>query len=188
MTDNQDKWQQFATDQQDSEANTAPQDLNSAAHDEQNDVDQRDPAIIALETQLSETHDKLLRLQAEFDNFRRRAERDVEQAHKFSSEKILKAILPVADSLEKSIEHEKDPALVQGVQLTLDILIDVLKKHHVQVIDPQGEAFNPSLHEAMATEIVADVKANTVVKVFQKGYVLHDRLIRPAFVIVAKQA
>lgn len=185
MSDNQDKWQQFATDQQENEDGLAPQDIHSPEHEEQ---DTRDPAIIALETQVSESHDKLLRLQAEFDNFRRRAERDVEQAHKFSSEKILKALLPVVDSLEKSIEHEKDPALVQGVQLTLGILVDVLNKHHVNAIDPQGETFNPSLHEAMATEVSAELKANTVVKVFQKGYVLHDRLIRPAFVIVSKQA
>lgn len=185
MSDNQDKWQQFATDQQESEASLSSQDVNNTEHDAQ---DTRDPAIIALETQLSETHDKLLRVQAEFDNFRRRAERDVEQAHKFSSEKILKALLPVVDSLEKSIEHEKDPALVQGVQLTLSILVDVLNKHHVKVVDPQGEIFNPSLHEAMATEVSTELKANTVVKVFQKGYLLHDRLIRPAFVIVSKQA
>lgn len=181
MTQSTDKWQKFTEEQQ---ANPEEISVTEAVTDQ----DQRDPAWVELEQQLSEARERLLRHQADMDNFRRRAERDVENAHKYSTEKILKALLPVVDSLEKSLEHEKDETLVQGVQMTLDLLLDVLHKNHIQVINPHGEAFNPSLHEAMATEIAPELKTNTIVRVFQKGYLLHDRLIRPAFVVVSKQA
>ena len=173
------KWQKFNDDVQ-------AEDKQALDDSDANTKDERDPAIISLESQLAEAQEKLLRAHAEHDNFRRRAERDVDNAHKFSVEKILKAILPVVDSLEKSLEMEKDEALLKGVQMTLAIMQGVLEKNHVTVIDPVGEVFNPSLHEAMATEVAPDLKANTIVKVFQKGYSLHNRLMRPAFVVVSK--
>ncbi len=174
-----DKWQKF-NEEVLTTAETSADDTETEAKDD------RDPAIIALETQLTELSEKLLRSQAEHDNARRRAERDLDSAHKYAAEKILKALLPVVDSLEKSLEIEKDAELMRGVKMTLDIMQGVLTKNHVTAIDPQGEVFNPSLHEAMATELKPDLKANTIVKVFQKGYLLHNRLMRPAFVVVSK--
>ncbi len=176
-----DKWQKF-NEEVLTKTEASLQDTETEVQDD------RDPAIVALETQVAELSEKLLRTHAEHDNARRRAERDLDSAHKYAAEKILKALLPVVDSLEKSLELEKDEALLRGVKMTLDIMQGVLNKNHVTAIDPIGEIFNPSLHEAMATELAPDLKANTIVKVFQKGYLLHSRLMRPAFVVVSKVA
>ena len=95
----------------------------------------------------------------------------------------------MADSLEQALQlakNEDDSAMAEGLQLTFQLFLDALQKHGVTRIDPQGEAFNPQEHEAMSTQEVADVAPNTVVVVFQKGYKLSDRVVRPARVIVSK--
>lgn len=182
-TETPNKWQKINEEAQLEETNLTEVNLS-----EKTEKDLRDPAIIKLETELAEAQEKLLRAHAEYDNFRRRADRDIDNAHKFSIEKIIKALLPVVDSLEKSLEIEKDEELLRGVQMTLDIMLSVLEKHHIKAVDPKGELFNPSLHEAMATEFAPELQPNTVIKVFQKGYLLHERLLRPAFVVVSKAA
>lgn len=133
-----------------------------------------------------------VRLQAELDNLRKRAERDVANAHKFALEKFANDLLPVRDSLEMGIAaagegNEVDPVkLLEGSELTLKMLSDAMTKFGIQEVNPEGEKFNPEYHEAMSLQERSDVEPNTVVTVVQKGYTLNDRLIRPAMVMVSK--
>ena len=128
---------------------------------------------------------------AELENFRKRAERDVERAHKYGLEKFIDSLLPVVDSLEQALqsvdqEDEAQSSMVEGIELTRKLLLDCFEKHGVTQLNPEGEAFDPQHHEAMSIQEVEGVKPNTVVMVVQKGYLLHDRIVRPARVIVAK--
>lgn len=134
-----------------------------------------------------------LRARAELDNLRKRSERDLEQAYKYALEKFALELLPVRDSLEMglSIGEGENPdvaKLREGMALTLKMFTQVMNKFGIREIDPKGEKFNPELHEAMTTQEAADVEPNTVLTVCQKGYMLHDRLIRPALVIVSRPA
>ena len=134
---------------------------------------------------------KLLRAQAELTNMQRRAEKELENAHKYGLEKFVKELLPVKDSLEMglvAVEGETpDPIKVrEGVEMTLKMLADVVGKFGVSEIDPLGQPFNPEFHQAMTTQPGGEgVEPNTVLTVFQKGYLLNERLIRPAMVVVA---
>lgn len=154
------------------------------------------PSYSALEEQLTlaeqkahENWEKAVRAMAEVDNIRRRAERDVANAHRYSLEKIINALLPVVDSLEQALqlcEKEGQEGMKEGLELTMKLFIDALEKHGVTQINPEGAPFDPQEHEAMSIQEVPGVAANTVLTVFQKGFKLNDRLIRPARVIVAK--
>jgi len=134
---------------------------------------------------------KLLRAQAELTNMQRRAEKELENAHKYGLEKFVKELLPVKDSLEMglvAVEGETpDPLKVrEGVEMTLKMLTDAVGKFGVSEIDPLGQPFNPEFHQAMTTQPGGEgVEPNTVLTVFQKGYLLNERLIRPAMVVVA---
>lgn len=134
--------------------------------------------------------DKVLRAHAEMENIRRRAQKDVENAHKFALEKFAHALLPVLDSMEKaaeiSSETEEVKAMSEGVILTMKILVDTLEKFGVTQLDPQGEVFDPNKHEAMAMSPNPEMDDNMVMNVFQKGYELNNRVIRPARVLVVK--
>lgn len=138
--------------------------------------------------------DKLTRLQAEMDNLRKRTSRDVEHAHKYALEKFVGELLPVIDSLELGINAARgdgqgatdNDSLLEGMELTLKKFIEVMSKFGVQQIDPQGEKFNPELHEAVSMQESPNADSNTVITVMQKGYTLNDRLVRPAMVVVAK--
>ncbi|MEE4302301.1 MAG: nucleotide exchange factor GrpE [Pseudomonadales bacterium] len=156
-----------------------------------------DDASRALEAALEEAarmKDAALRAQAEMENVRRRSARDVEAAHKFALEKFATGLLPVVDSLEKSVEavagHEGgDEAIVaikEGIQLSERMFMDTLGKFGVERIDPLGEPFDPERHEAMSMIEAPDAEPNTVVTVLQKGYALNGRLLRAAMVIVAR--
>lgn len=135
----------------------------------------------------AEQKDAALRAVAELENVRRRSQRDVQNAHKFGSEKLLRDLLQVADSLELALANSDDEqAEVEGVRMTFDLLITVLEKNDVTRVDPQGEAFNPDLHQAMTMQPSDEVEPNHVLQVVQKGYQLHDRLLRPAMVVVSK--
>ena len=131
------------------------------------------------------------RAQAEIQNIRRRAEQDVEKAHKFGLEKFATELLPVVDSLERAIEasqgdDEKVKAIREGVEMTLGLFLSSLEKFNVEQLNPQGEVFNPEHHQAMSMVPAEGVEPNTVVTVVQKGYLLNGRLVRPAMVMVAK--
>ena len=156
----------------------------------------------SVEDELAQTKERLakvekalaeadIRAQAEMQNVRRRAERDVESAHKFALEKFAGDILTVADSLERGLAtlDPEDEALKparEGLELTLKVLLDVFAKYNLEQIDPQGEPFNPEHHEAMTMIPAPDVEPNSVVEVLEKGYQLNGRLIRPARVVVSK--
>lgn len=150
--------------------------------------------VEALKTQVQEFQEQMLRSQAEMQNVRRRAEIDVEKAHKFALEKFVKELLPVADSLEKAVEstegHEESGELVasirEGVEMTLSLFMSSLKKFNVEQINPVGEPFDPQQHEAMSMVPAPDAEPNSVVAVVQKGYLLNGRVVRPAMVVVAK--
>ena len=137
-----------------------------------------------------ENWNQCLRLQAELENLRKRSERDLANAHKYALERFALELLPVRDSLEMGLSAasagEVDPEkLKEGVELTLQLLTGALDKFAIREIDPQGERFNPEFHQAMSMQERADVEPNTVVTVVQKGYLLNDRLLRPAMVIVS---
>ncbi len=180
-------------DQQES----AQQDIDQPV-DEHHEVLEEEPTIETLQAEIESLHQELdttkeqaLRTAAEAQNIRRRAEQDVDKARKFALEKFSSELLPVVDNLERAIEsadasHELVKALVEGVELTHKSFIDVLAKFNVEQIDPQGEPFDPQLHQAMSMVENPEVEPNTVVAVMQKGYSLNGRLVRPAMVMVSK--
>ncbi len=142
------------------------------------------------EHKAEENWDKLLRAQAELENLRRRMERELQNAHKYAIEKFAKDLLSVMDSLElglqAAIETDDLNKIREGIELTLKQLLTVFERFNIRAIDPLGEKFNPEFHQAMAVEEVKGVAPDSVVKVFQKGYILNDRILRPALVVVAK--
>lgn len=148
--------------------------------------------LAAAQEEIAALKDQMLRVQAEAQNVRRRAELDVEKAHKFGQEKLSLELLTVLDNLERALaatpEDEATKALRDGVLLTQQGFISTLNKFNVEAIDPQGEVFNPELHQAMAMQENKDFPPNTVMAVMQKGYSLNGRLLRPAMVMVSKGA
>ncbi|WP_111494353.1 nucleotide exchange factor GrpE [Marinobacter bohaiensis] len=150
--------------------------------------------VEALQAQLSEQKDLVLRTQAEMQNVRRRADIDVEKARKFALEKFVKELLPVIDSLEKAVESTEGKSasddvvasIREGAEMTLSLFRSSLEKFNVQAVDPVGEPFDPQLHEAMSMVPAPDAEPNSVVSCIQKGYTLNDRLVRPAMVVVAR--
>jgi molecular chaperone GrpE len=148
--------------------------------------------LAAAKSEAAELRDQMLRVQADAQNIRRRAEGDVEKAHKFGQEKFSRELLSVLDNLERALaastEDEATKALRDGVEMTLQGFTSTLAKFNVEAIDPQGETFNPEQHQAMAMQENADFPPNTVMAVMQKGYSLHGRLLRPAMVMVSKGA
>jgi molecular chaperone GrpE len=147
-----------------------------------------------LQAKLQEHQEQALRAQAEMQNVRRRAEIDVEKAHKFALEKFVKELLPVADSLEKAVESTEGQtdsselvvSIREGVEMTLDLFMKSLAKFNVEQLDPVGEPFDPQQHEAMSMVPAPNAEPNSVVAVVQKGYLLNGRVVRPAMVMVAK--
>ncbi len=168
-----------------SEATVDEEELSGDPSPEEN------PLELELNNALEEVEkfkDMAIRAEAEMQNVRRRAERDVENAHKFGLERILTNLLPVIDGLEKALESaptEADP-VIDGVRLTFKLVQNVLEKESVEVIDPLGEPFNPNEHEAMSVVENPDMEPNSVCLVIQKGYKLNQRLVRPAMVMVTK--
>ena len=147
--------------------------------------------IASLEEQLATAQDQALRAAADVQNARRRAEQEVEKAHKFALERFANDLLAVVDSLERGLElsSDEDPAIKpmrDGMELTLKLFGDTLARYQVVAVDPHGEPFNPELHQAMTMEERDNVEPNTVIKVFQKGYTISGRLLRPAMVVVSK--
>ncbi|ROR05739.1 nucleotide exchange factor GrpE [Erwinia sp. JUb26] len=158
-------------------------------------VDPRDERIAQLEAQLAESlggvRDAQLRAQAEIENIRRRAELDVEKAHKFALEKFANELLPVIDSLERALEvaDKTNPELasmIEGIELTMKSLLNAVGKFGVEVVGETHVPFNPDVHQAMSMMESEDVAPNHVMMVMQRGYTLNGRLLRPAMVAVAK--
>ncbi|SMY37508.1 heat shock protein GrpE [Photobacterium malacitanum] len=150
-------------------------------------------ALLAKDAEVNEAKDAALRARAEGENVRRRSEQEIDKARKYALNKFAEELLPVIDNLERAIEmadknNEATKAMMEGVELTLMTMTSTVAKFGLKVIDPQGEAFNPEFHQAMAMQESADFAPNTVMAVMQKGYELNGRVIRPAMVMVSKAA
>jgi len=177
--DDLDVTQDVSPDSEDTDGNEIPegdpQELHALLTDARNKAD--------------EHWDQCLRLQADIENLRKRKERDVASAHKYALEKFVADLLPVRDSLEMGLAaaDSADAAkLKEGSELTLKMLTSAMEKYNIREINALNEQFNPEFHEAMSMQEREDVAPNTVVTVVQKGYLLNDRLIRPAMVIVSR--
>lgn len=161
-------------------------------------ADENAQRIYELETALSEAHgtikeqqDSVLRARADMENARRRAESEVEKARKFALERFAGELLPVLDNLERALEmgdadNDAVKPLLEGVEMTRKTFLSTIEKFGLTPIDPQGEAFNPDLHQAMSMQESADHEPNSVMAVMQKGYELNGRLLRPAMVMVSR--
>jgi len=142
----------------------------------------------------NENWERFLRATAEQDNIRKRAERDIDHARKFAVEKFAKDLIEVLDSLDLGLQSAEkaddvetaERAVIEGVKLTRKVFVDALGKHGVVLIEAKGETFNPDRHEAMSAVPTADHAPNTIIDVVQRGYLLNDRVLRPAMVIVAQ--
>ncbi len=192
----------MSTEQETSEPLTEAEQMNQqeqqASESEQMTQEGQQDSIEVLKQELEEAQqksqenwDKAVRVQADMENLKRRTQKDVENAHKFALEKFSKELLNVVDSLELGIQAASGDTpdvekLKEGMELTLKQLQAVLKKFNIEALDPTGEPFNPEHHQAMSMQPSDEHEPNTVVNVFQKGYLLNDRLIRPAMVVVSK--
>ncbi|KML24012.1 heat shock protein GrpE [Leclercia adecarboxylata] len=182
----------------------APEEIITEQHDEveavepdasAEQVDPRDEKIANLEAQLVEAQnrerDSLLRIKAEMENLRRRTEQDVEKAHKFALEKFVNELLPVIDSLDRALEvadkaNPDNAAMIEGIELTLKSMLDVVRKFGVEVIADTDVPLDPNVHQAIAMVESEEIEAGKVLGVMQKGYTLNGRTIRAAMVTVAK--
>ena len=196
------KNEQVINDDIDVVAGDAEQILEANAEEVANaddaDSDKQGPSVEELSKQLVNAEqeaaalkEQVLRSAADVQNVRRRAEQDVEKAHKFALDKFVNEMLPIVDSLERTldacgVDDEATKNLREGVQMTHGMFISGLAKFKVEQIDPQGQAFDPVLHQAMSMVDAPDTPPNTVVAVMQKGYSLNGRLVRPAMVMVSK--
>jgi len=168
-------------------------DSESAEGDEpEGDAQELHALLTDARNKADEHWDQCLRLQADIENLRKRKERDVANAHKFALEKFAFDLLPVRDSLEMGLAAAEEGAdaakLKEGSELTLRMLASAMEKYNIKEINALNEQFNPEYHEAMSMQEREDVPPNTVVTMVQKGYLLNDRLIRPAMVIVSQAA
>ena len=159
-------------------------DAEAAQQEQQSETEQ-------LKAQVATANDQVLRVQAEMQNVRRRAERDVENAHKYALDKFAADLLPVVDNLERALAaidsaDEGQKAVAEGLELTLKSFMDVLTRYKIETIDPAGQPFDAELHQAVSMVPNPDLEHNTVMDVFQKGYSLNGRLVRPAMVVVSQ--
>jgi len=142
------------------------------------------------EAKVAENWDLVVRTKAEIENVKRRAQRDVESARKYSVERFASDLLPVVDSLEQGVETSQNAqdisALREGMEMTIKMFISTLEKQGLIQVHPSGEKFNPEFHEAMSMVESEEVAADHVITVFQKGYQLNGRLVRPARVVVSR--
>ncbi len=147
--------------------------------------------IEAAAQEAKDNHDRLLRVSADFENYKKRSAREMEGLRKFANESLIKEMLPVVDNLERAIDSSNNNggaknSIVEGVDMTLMEILKVLEKFGVKPIESLGETFDPSFHEAVMQQESEDHAENMVLQEFQKGYMINDRLLRPAMVVVSK--
>ena len=181
--------QDYVTNQNDGRSPQDPDERpeGSAAEQATETMPSPEELLRNAELQVQEHHDAWLRAKAETENIRKRAQIDVANAHKYGVESFANALLPVKDSLDAALAAQNNSveSLRSGIELTLKQLVSVFDKFSLTEINPVGEKFDPHRHQAM-TMVDADAAPNTVVQVLQKGYALHDRVVRPALVSVAR--
>lgn len=174
-------------DVEDIESKNQQQDGNI---DENSEISELQEKLAALTEKLDKNSDMAVRHQAEIENISKRHRREIEKAHKYALDNMIAELLPVNDSLEmglnaarQGVDHDK---VVEGVELTFKLLQGAMTKAGVEMVDPKGQTFNPEHHEAVSMLPNAELEPNTVIEVIQKGYLLNDRLVRPAMVVVSK--
>ena len=145
----------------------------------------------SLKQENQENHDRVLRVSAEFENYKKRAAREMNDFRKFANESFAKAMLPVIDNLDRAIESSSNDkhtnnSVVEGVNMTLKEILKVFDQFNIKPFESLGKTFDPGFHQAVMQEETEDHPDNTVSKELQKGYMIHDRLLRPAMVVVAK--
>ena len=152
--------------------------------------DNGDADMNDLKDRLEAEKDRVLRLSAEFENYKKRKQRELDDFKKFANESIFKQLLPVIDNLERAMdsarENPDDGSLLEGVELTHRDIIKLMETFNVSVVQADGEPFDPNFHQAVTQVETDEHPDNTVTAVLQKGYLFHDRLIRPAMVVVSK--
>lgn len=148
--------------------------------------------VAKLEVDLADAQDSALRAQADAANVQRRAEQEIEKARKFALDRFVGELLPVVDNMERALlaatDSGAEASITEGLELTLKSFMGALNKSGVEIVDPQGEPFDPQVAQAMSMVENPDVEPNTVIAVMQKGYTLNGRLVRPAMVMVSKAA
>ena len=159
---------------------------------EENSKNSEEEKLEKVHSELEKQKDLTLRAEAELQNVLKRTAREVENAHKYGLERFIQNLLPVVDSLEKAAEasaldqSEASETAIEGINLCCKLLVDVLEKEGIKVIDPSGEPFDPSEHQAMSMVENSDLEPNSIAAVVQKGWKLNERLVRPAMVMVVK--
>jgi molecular chaperone GrpE len=167
--------------------------------EEENPAESADDSLKELQAKLEaaeekskENYERLLRISAEFENYKKRSAREMEDFKKFANESLIKEILPVVDNLERAIESSANngngvsDSITEGVEMTLKEILKIFEKFGVKPVTAMGEVFNPALHQAMMQEESEAHPENTVLREFQKGYTMNDRLLRPSMVVVSK--
>ncbi|MCK6265363.1 nucleotide exchange factor GrpE [Vibrio sp. ZSDE26] len=159
--------------------------------EQESKIAQLEAALLTSEAKVQEQQDSVLRAKAEVENMRRRTEQEIDKARKYALNKFAEELLPVIDNLERAIqsadaENEAVKPVLEGVEMTHKSFVDVVAKFGLKEINPEGEAFNPEMHQAMSIQESADHEPNSVMFVMQKGYELNGRVIRPAMVMVSK--
>jgi molecular chaperone GrpE len=168
-----------------------PEAADAASEDAENTNESVEEQLQKAQATIKDYWDQMMRMRAEIENNRKRAERDLENAHKYALKSFAENLLPVVDSLEMGqvaacAENATLQSIREGSELTMDMLTQVLERSGLQQVDPLGEKFDPEKHQAISMIEVPDTESNIVVEVMQKGFLLNDRLIRPAMVVVAK--
>jgi len=160
---------------------------------EDNTIEQLKSELDQVRQEAADEHERLLRLSAEFENYKKRMDRQVEEFKKYANESLLKELLTVVDNLERAISSTdvdkgvtSEACVIEGVEMTLNEILKILKNFDVTPIEAKGKAFDPVYHEAMMQEETDEYPENTVINELQKGYLIHDRLLRPAMVVVSK--
>lgn len=157
----------------------------------ENNEENIEQQLLEAQATIKDYWDQIIRLKAEMENSVKRAGRDIENAHKFAVRNFAESLLPVLDSMELGqLAAEGDKAnlssIIKGSQMTMSMFVQALEKHGLKQIDPIGESFNPDQHQAISMIDDENAESNTVISVMQKGFLLNDRLVRPAMVVVAK--
>jgi len=158
--------------------------------EKEKEIDELKKKLEEKEKEIKEHHDRLLRLAADFENYKKRAAKEKEEWTKFANEDLIRGILPFIDNLERAVNHAQKVSdtgvLIEGVRLTLQHLLQTLNKFGLSTFESVGKPFDPTVHEAMLVVETDQHEPNQVVEEFQKGYLLNDRLLRPATVSVSK--
>jgi molecular chaperone GrpE len=160
-------------------------------NDEDEPIKALEAKFEAKEKEAEENYDRLLRLSAEFENYKKRSSREIEEFRKFANQSLIKEMLSVVDNLELAMNSTNghkaiDKDLLQGLEMTHREILKVFEKFNVKPIDAKGQPFDPTFHEAVMQEETNDYAKNTVINEMQRGYMIHDRLLRPSMVVVAK--